>query len=355
MKIYRNCFFALVILFSLLAEKVSGQEKSPYEARARKEIQQILTRMDFGEDSLRAAFEWVAKNYTYDLAFLRAPKTYESNYHLVWEALKKRKGVCQHYAETFHLMMEELGYPAYVVSGYVLDVGKFRLDLGHSWNAVKTAEGWFLFDPTWASGTVDERGFHPEYQAEWFRQTAKLFFERHIPFDPFWQLTDSVFSHQQVIAGVEGQKPTLFYPVAEVWGRYEVTSVDWKEQEVARIRSAHPVNELTKTHLKRMEEQLRVRKYNVDAASMNAAVETLNKQIEELNAFYRKLSSGKVAVEDQHKVMLAAYQQLEALSVQMNGIQTAEPVLLEQLSYNQQVLKEVMSRLEGDMRKMNVP
>lgn len=79
---------------------------------------------------VKGVFEWLCNNITYDTTY--------SN-HTLSSALQGRNTVCEGYAMSFQLMMNQLGIPCYII-----------VDDEHAWNAVQMEDGvWYLVDATW--------------------------------------------------------------------------------------------------------------------------------------------------------------------------------------------------------------
>lgn len=73
--------------------------------------------------------------------------------------------------------------------------------MAHAWNAVRTSKGWYLYDPTWSSGTVDGNfQFVKDLNDTWYKVLPREFILTHIPFDPIWQLLNPPLSNHQIKA-----------------------------------------------------------------------------------------------------------------------------------------------------------
>ena len=113
-------------------------------------------------EKVRGFYVWITENIAYDVrAFTRYRP---GRYHRVPpdEVLKRRKAVCQGYAELFQALCHSQGIRCELVPGYSkgLTVNEQDFTRGdHAWNAVQLEGQWYLLDVTWGSGGLDERMF----------------------------------------------------------------------------------------------------------------------------------------------------------------------------------------------------
>lgn len=188
-------------------------------------------------DKARAIFTWIAMNVTYDLAQFRDiregggqvafsykteeerdRKLREFRYGLALKALKKRKGVCEHYAALFHVLCDFTGLPVQDIPGTsktnISQIGQLPGANDHIWNAVKIAGQWKLVDVTWASGSVDGKTgkFASRFNDGWFGTDPKVFALSHFPKDKRQAMTavseeefasNPIFYGSYVKAGLE--------------------------------------------------------------------------------------------------------------------------------------------------------
>lgn len=108
------------------------------------------------EAKFKSIFNWVATNIKYDY------KIYTSSSGtpdiLIKDILKRKKGVCLHFAKLMDTLCEAAGIKNTSVFGYakdeLFDIGDSLYADNHAWNAVRLNGLWYLYDVTWASGTV---------------------------------------------------------------------------------------------------------------------------------------------------------------------------------------------------------
>ncbi len=114
-------------------------------------------------EKVTAINTWLTKNARYDTeAAALLPDEPEAGfdvpqeYRYAWNAsgvLLDGKGVCESYAEAFHLLVSAAGVPVVIVSGYLLDG-----NAPHAWNKVFVDGQWKAVDVTWNDGppTTDD-------------------------------------------------------------------------------------------------------------------------------------------------------------------------------------------------------
>ena len=146
---------------------------------------------------VRAFYVWITHNIEYDInAFLN--KKLEIN-NSTEKFLKRKKGVCQDYANLFKALCDYADINCMVISGYSkgfgFNPGKTFGVPDHSWNAIKINNEWKLVDATWGSGFVDERTkFVRSFTERFFLSEPEKFIYTHLSIDPMWQLLDCPIS-----------------------------------------------------------------------------------------------------------------------------------------------------------------
>lgn len=192
----------LLPLFFLLPFLTQAQ-KSP--------AKKILKEIEYGQDSIKAVYDWVTKNIRYDVNKLQRIKKQNNKPRqikakgqqtringIVNKVLQVRQGVCEDYSYLFDAIVKELGYESFVVTGYSKKPNsKVTSKIGHAWNAVKVNGTWKLFDTTWGAGMVkDEKKFIKKYSSEWYDVAPSEMIKTHIPYDPIWQLLEKPISYE---------------------------------------------------------------------------------------------------------------------------------------------------------------
>ena len=184
----------LTLLFLLFSQISMAQSNLAKE---------VIQKIEFETDTIQAVFSWVTDNIKYDVQkLLKRQKTpiskrfssfssiEEKRTIMFKEVVRKKKGVCEDYSVLFDVILQELGYESFIISGYTKNArGKVSSSMGHTWNAVKVNNHWKLYDPTWGAGMVNEKKrFVKKYNPKWFDTDPEVMLESHLPYDPIWQL-----------------------------------------------------------------------------------------------------------------------------------------------------------------------
>ncbi|MDB5191588.1 MAG: hypothetical protein JWQ96_1151, partial [Segetibacter sp.] len=169
---------------------------------------------NFSSDSarVRALFVWVANNINYDGERLRLKNQQERP--TLNDVLKTRKAVCQGYAELMAALCRECNIKAMLVPGYTKLFDGSIDDLSHAWVAAEVDNKWYLFDPTWAAGSVKDFQFTRNFSNRYYKLTPEEMVKDHMPFDPMYQFLNYPLSYDEFNKGkasVNTSKPFFNY------------------------------------------------------------------------------------------------------------------------------------------------
>lgn len=178
-------------------------------ARVTNDLHQLATYLSQpaanDREKVRSFYVWITNNIAYDVQAFRQyrPGRYEKV--RPEEVLKKRKAVCQGYAELFQALCQRKGIACYVVPGYSKGGYSENRDFSrgdHAWNAVKIDEQWYLLDVTWGSGGLnDQLEFVKKFDEAYFLSDPAVFVQHHLPLDPVWQLLDCPVDMESFVTG----------------------------------------------------------------------------------------------------------------------------------------------------------
>jgi transglutaminase/protease-like cytokinesis protein 3 len=170
-------------------------------------------------EKVRSIFKWITENIEYDVVgyhntkgiysglFRPTISTIDSviqrdyNDRIGDKVLKEKRAVCDGYARLFKTLCDKANIQSVVISGYARwysDPIGVVTDRKHAWNAVFINNKWQLLDPTWASGTVDDKvtKFSKKYNDFYFLTDPIKLFNDHYPSDPKWALFSNPPSRQ---------------------------------------------------------------------------------------------------------------------------------------------------------------
>ena len=222
MKIYiRNIF--IVIVFTVISIHVSAQKKVVNEYAAIDklaiELPDSLSKSTDGiasyinsnfsndKDKVRAIYAWVAWNIAYDVENMYAIDFYEKVEIKISKPLETRKGICENYAALFTDICSKCSIKSYMIVGYTRQNGKADL-IPHAWSSAEIDGTWFLFDPTWGSGYVQNEKFFKKFNNEYFKVSPIVLIKSHMPFDYLWQFLNYPFSNMEFYQGKSQQDTT---------------------------------------------------------------------------------------------------------------------------------------------------
>lgn len=149
------------------------------------------------QDQIRAVFYWTASNITYDLDDrYDGKRPAQTSEEKVKNTLKTRKGVCMHYTEVFKDIASKIGIETVIIGGYTRSLGKIAT-VSHVWNASKINGAWYLFDPTWGSGYMNNGRYVNEINDKYYKADPKSLIGSHMPFDYMWQFSEYPITNQE--------------------------------------------------------------------------------------------------------------------------------------------------------------
>lgn len=146
----------------------------------------VNTHFSTPTEKTRAIFIWIADNIDYDVVNMFALNFYEDPAEKVAKPLRTRRGICENYASLFTAICNRAGIRSVVVEGYTKERG-FVGYIPHAWSAALVDGSWYLFDPTWGSGYVENGQFVRKISESYFKATPESFIATHMPFDPLWE------------------------------------------------------------------------------------------------------------------------------------------------------------------------
>jgi hypothetical protein len=151
-------------------------------------------------DKVRAAFYWTASNIRYDIENIESIDYKEISQDKIKNAVLTKKGVCIHYAEVFNDIAKKVGVKSYLVYGYTKQNGKVDIR-SHAWCAARVDNTWWLFDPTWGAGYVQDKKFYKKINNLQYKVEPSQFIATHMPFDYLWEFLNYPVTNQEFIYG----------------------------------------------------------------------------------------------------------------------------------------------------------
>jgi hypothetical protein len=192
----------------------------------------INSNFSSANDKSRAIFIWIVRNIQYDVANMFVLKTNLKTNERIEKTLKTRKGVCSDYADLFNDIAGKTGIKSYVIPGYTKQKGVVD-NIPHAWCAAMIDSTWYLFDPTWGSGYLQNAKFVKQVNNFYFKTKPEQIIKSHISFDPLWQFSNYPITNHEFYEG-KNQVNTkkLFFNFKDTLAIYE------KQSEMERLVSS---------------------------------------------------------------------------------------------------------------------
>ncbi|GGK82685.1 hypothetical protein GCM10011405_33110 [Rufibacter glacialis] len=245
------------------------------------------------QQKIQALYGWLAANITYDVQALASMPRYYEKQALITQTLATRKALCQGYAEVFQEVCARMGIPAYLVTGFVVPKGT-STQVGHAWGAAQIEGQWYLFDPTWGAGYMEEGAFVSRPNTRYFMVAPATMIQTHIPFDPLWQFSQRPLSYQEFLSAKAGVarptavRPSPVFSFRDSLAAYEASSHRKRLEGTIRRISAHKViPPVVLDHLNLTRKNLAINKQNETVDLYNEAARAFNTGMDQLNEFIR--------------------------------------------------------------------
>lgn len=151
-----------------LTIKVSEKSEN---SRVNQIIRTVVKKGMATREKVKAVHDWFIKNVKYDYYnYLRG--TVPNVSHTASGALLRGIAVCDGYSKGFQKVMDKLGIPCQMVTGY-------SMGGGHAWNRVKISGKWYFIDVTFDDPIVNGKNTNTTPRYTYFLKTAKQMRKDH--------------------------------------------------------------------------------------------------------------------------------------------------------------------------------
>ena len=276
------------------------------------------------EDKVRAVFYWTASTISYDVKNMLVDNSSETSQEKITKTLKSHKGVCIHYAEVFHAIVDDLGIKNFIIEGFTKQEGKIN-NLAHAWCAVAIAGKWYLVDPTWGSGGVRNGVFVKKLNNNYFKVEPNKMVSSHLSFDYLWQFLPNPLTFDAFVTGKIQQASIKknFNFEEEIIRFQSLSDMDKLFESVQRIENNGYKPAVITTYLAVIKKNASVSKQNSAVEKMNSIVSDYNQAIVFLNdfIFYRN-NKFKPSVTDEQleKMVVEAKERLSTCQVAIYSV-----------------------------------
>lgn len=263
----------------------------------------IKQHFDNPDDRSRAIFVWIAQNIQYDLANMFAINFYENTSEVIHDVLKNRKGVCMHFAELYNEIANQSGIKSYVIAGYTKQNG-FVDYIPHAWCASLIGKDWYLFDPTWGSGYMQNEKFVNKLNNYYFKTKPEQLISSHMPFDPLWQFLSYPVTNQEFYEGktsMDKTKPEFNY--LDTLKQYEQQSeTERLVSSAGRIEKNGVRNSMISDRLQHIKREIGYYNNKQMVETFNAATSLYNSGVNQLNQFISYRNSQFSPAKPDHEI-----------------------------------------------------
>ncbi|MFV8377260.1 transglutaminase domain-containing protein [Flavobacterium sp. LB3R33] len=237
-------------------------------------------------DRIRAVFYWTASNISYDVANMFTVNFNETEQEKIAKTLRTRKGVCIHYAVVFNELSQKTGIQSYIIDGYTKQNGKVG-DLAHAWTAAKIDKKWYLFDPTWGSGYVNNGRFSKKINNYYFKAEPAKIIASHISFDYLWQFSNYPITNGEFYEGkIQINKNKKYFDFEKEITKYnDLSEADQLFASAERIEKNGLKNAMILERYEGKKQQLTYLRQNNNIEKLNAIVNEMNEAVVLLNDF----------------------------------------------------------------------
>ncbi len=325
-----------------------ASQNTPQNLTTHTEIARYLCRnLNTDIEKARAIYIWVSHNITYDfdLNVQNLVITYEMQ--TVDEALKKRKGLCQHYSDLFHAMASSVGLDSYVISGYTKDYNRTISPVSHAWNMLRINNNYYFVDATWAAGQIVNGVYNDTFSDDFFLKHPYQFIRQHMPFDPMWQCLSAPLTHQEFIEG--------HYAKTDSSGHYDFASLIDNHKQSGKLQQyqnakkriiANGVqNQLIQNKVDDYTRLITNENYNAAVDVLNDAVLKYNSYVELKNKYQQHSHHHKSELQD--LLYSADHQTTKAQNI-LTSLNTSEPPLKKAISNALKQIAEMAVYLEKE-------
>jgi len=290
-------YLVMVLACPLYSQKSATHEYTAIDKKARllpdsltgttNNIAKYITQnFKTDKEKTRAIFVWLGSNIQYDVENMFAINFYESKEDKIVKPLRTRKGICENYAALFTEVAVKTGVPSFVVEGYTVQ-DDFADYLPHAWCAALIDTTWFMFDPTWGSGYIDDGEFVTKINNDYFMVSPSVFIKTHMPFDFLWQFLHYPITAQEFYESkTQPNKLRPYFNFNDSIQAYlELSNMEQLKASARRIKKNGVKHALVFDRLRHIEWEIESDRQKADVDLYNFAVVDYNEGIDNFNEF----------------------------------------------------------------------
>lgn len=237
-------------------------------------------------EKIRAIFYWTSSNISYDVKNMFVVNFGETTQDRINKTLKTKKGICGDYAAIFNEIATLVGIKSVVIPGYTKQNGKID-SLSHAWCAAKIENKWYIFDPTWGSGSLLNGKFVKKINDYYFKTEPSKIISSHIPFDYLWQFLNYPVTNAEFYEGkTQIDKTKKYFDFEkEIANQNSLSEIDQLFESAERIEKNGLKNALITEFYENKKKQLTFLRQKANIEKLNGIVNELNEAVVLLNDF----------------------------------------------------------------------
>lgn len=293
----KNIFLVFTFLFSIFSfgqvkvnytlidkkmDAIPGSYKNATDSIAK----YINANFKTENDKIRAIFYWTASNISYDVKNMFVVNFEETPEERITKTLKTKKGICGDYAAVFNEIAAMVGIKSVVISGYTKQSGKIDT-LSHAWCGAKIDTKWYVFDPTWGSGSISNGKFIKKINDYYFKVEPSKIISSHIPFDYLWQFLNYPITNGEFYEGkTQINKTKKYFDFEkEIAKQSSLSEIDQLFESAERIEKNGLKNALIVAFYENKKEHLNFLRQKANIDKLNGIVNEMNEAVVLLNDF----------------------------------------------------------------------
>ncbi|MEO6329195.1 MAG: transglutaminase domain-containing protein [Ginsengibacter sp.] len=314
----------------------------------------VKTHFDTDSKKVRAIFTWVAANIRYNSDSIHPVIFEEDREHRIAFALKRRKGVCENYADIFTDICLKSGLRSLVIEGYTKQNG-FMDKSPHAWCAAFIENNWYLYDPTWDEGRAYHGNFTGNVNYEYFQVSPAAFISSHMPFDPMFQLLHYPVTYKEFSNGntqINHDKPYFNY--ADSISAYEkLNALDKYLSAAPRIEKNGTQNTMIANKVKQLKMDIEIFYQDRDTTLYNSAIADYNNALAIFNSFLTYRNNRFTPLKTDNEIQ-NLFEDIDKLIVSAHNKLTEVNHSKAQLTLNTTTLENVLDQLSTRVKEQQV-
>jgi hypothetical protein len=237
-------------------------------------------------DKIRAVFYWTSSNISYDVKNMFVVNYDETPQTRIPKTLETKKGICGDYAAIFNELATLVGIKSVIISGYTKQNGKVD-SLSHAWCAAMIDNSWYVFDPTWGSGSLLNGKYVRKINDYYFKTEPNKIISTHIPFDYLWQFSNYPVTNAEFYVGkTQIDKIKKYFDFEkEIVKQSGLSEIDRLFESNVRIEKNGLKNALIIETYESNKKQLTYLRQKESVEKLNNIVKELNEAVVLLNDF----------------------------------------------------------------------